>query len=1084
MRVFFVLVFSFCNYLSAFSQNPYITAWANQYGGQLSSSTNTLGLVQESNGNIIITGLFVGTIDIDPTSSVQQITSAGQQDIFIAKHNSAGQLLWYKRIGGIGSEQPYDIAVDLQGNIFISGWFREGSIIDFDPGANQFLVSTNSAFAAFILKLDSGGNFLWVKELESTTINTSVYALDLQIDNNQNLIIAGTFSGGNVDFDPSSNFNFLTSAGFSTTGDWNQGGDIFILKLSNAGNFVWVKQIGSAAGSDIAQSLIVTSLNEIILTGAFTGIVDFDPSPATFLVTATGFNPSAQTHYADIFVLKLNSSGEFMFVTTMGGNNTDSGQELALTASNEIIFTGNFSSPASFTSSIGTIVSSGTSSNQGLFGKISPSGQLVWVKLLSGNNGFLSIPSVKISTFGNVFLAGVFTDSFDFDPGISQQLLSTTAYPDLFLAKYTSSGDLLWTSKYGGVGTDHLNGLVISSDEAICILTGGFESSIQFPGTNQPLLNSANLDGFLVKLNSCQVDTSVVLLDLPQVCTNSGQVRLQAGVASSYQWLRNGVAISGATARLYTATQTGTYRVALVNSLGCRDTSRSIAVTLYPQPVSGFTVNPSTQCFTGNQFSFTNTTTLSSGTMTYLWNFGNGNTSNLQNPTYTYPATGSYTVKLVATTSTGCKDSTTRTITVNASPAASFQVNNANQCLTGNSFVFANNSAINQGTLTYLWTFGDGNTSAIASPAHTYAAAGTYVVKLVVSSGLACRDSTTRTVTVFSTPSGILNNPSTNLLCNGGIVVLSASGGSSYQWFLNGGAIAGATNATHSANQPGIYTVNVTSSNGCTSTAIGSITLQLISKPTANFTYSNYCATFPTQFSDQSNVANSGIVNYSWNFGQGQGTSTLQNPSYTYPTTGTFSISLMVTPVACPSLSSNVTKPITIVTPPANQRYTTLNAVQNRDLQLEARAFGAAAYSWSPTSGLNNAAVFNPVFNFNTQVEYLITITTPIGCVIKDTQLVRIFKEKEIYVPKGFSPNGDGSNDKIFPRLVGIRTLLYFKIYDRWGQLIYQTSNENEGWDGRYRGAKQPIDTYVWMAEGIDIDNNNLKRTGTFLLLR
>jgi gliding motility-associated-like protein len=587
-----------------------------------------------------------------------------------------------------------------------------------------------------------------------------------------------------------------------------------------------------------------------------------------------------------------------------------------------------------------------------------------------------------------------------------------------------------------------------------------------------------------VRVIISEVDTSIVVLDPPQVCTNNGQVRLQAGIASSYQWLRNGVAISGATARLYTATQTGTYRVALVNSLGCRDTSRAITVTLYPQPVSGFSINPSTQCFTGNQFTFTNTTTLPSGTLSYLWDFGNGATSTQQSPTYSYPAIGTYTVKLVATSSTGCKDSTTTNITVNASPTAGFQVNNANQCLTGNNFIFTNSSSLNPGTLTHLWTFGDGNTSGNTNPSHTYTTAGTYTVKLLVSSGLGCKDSVTRTVTVYPTPLGVLNPPSTNLLCEGGVVILTATGGTSYQWFLNGGAIAGATNATLSANQPGVYTVNVTSSNACTSTATGSVTLQLISKPTVNFTFTNYCATFPIQFNDQSNIANSGVVNYNWSFGQGQGTSTLQNPSYTYSSTGGYSVSLTVTPVACPSLSSTVTKPITTVAPPTSQRYTTLNAVQNRDLQLQARAFGAASYSWSPTSGLNNPSIFNPVFNFNAQVEFLITITTPIGCVVKDTQLVRIYKEKEIYVPKGFSPNGDGSNDKIFPRLVGIRTLLYFKIYDRWGQLIYQTSNENEGWDGRFRGAKQPIDTYVWMAEGIDIDNNNLKRTGTFLLLR
>jgi gliding motility-associated-like protein len=133
---------------------------------------------------------------------------------------------------------------------------------------------------------------------------------------------------------------------------------------------------------------------------------------------------------------------------------------------------------------------------------------------------------------------------------------------------------------------------------------------------------------------------------------------------------------------------------------------------------------------------------------------------------------------------------------------------------------------------------------------------------------------------------------------------------------------------------------------------------------------------------------------------------------------------------------------------------------------------------------LNSATISNPIFNYNREVDYVITITTGIGCVIKDTQLVRIFKEKEIYVPKGFSPNGDGNNDKIFPRLVGVRTLTYFKVYNRWGQLLYQTSNINEGWDGTFRGTKQPIETYVWIAEGVDIDNNSIKRTGTFLLLR
>jgi gliding motility-associated-like protein len=151
---------------------------------------------------------------------------------------------------------------------------------------------------------------------------------------------------------------------------------------------------------------------------------------------------------------------------------------------------------------------------------------------------------------------------------------------------------------------------------------------------------------------------------------------------------------------------------------------------------------------------------------------------------------------------------------------------------------------------------------------------------------------------------------------------------------------------------------------------------------------------------------------------------------------------------------------------------------------LQARQFDNAVFTWSPTIGLNDALTHNPTFNYNAQVQYLITIRLSIGCVITDTLLVRMFKEREIHVPKGFSPNGDGKNDVLYPRVVGIKALRYFKIYNRWGQLVFQTDQINAGWDGVYRGAKQPSETYVWSAEGIDIDDQVIRRNGTFILIR
>jgi gliding motility-associated-like protein len=224
-------------------------------------------------------------------------------------------------------------------------------------------------------------------------------------------------------------------------------------------------------------------------------------------------------------------------------------------------------------------------------------------------------------------------------------------------------------------------------------------------------------------------------------------------------------------------------------------------------------------------------------------------------------------------------------------------------------------------------------------------------------------------------------------------------------------------------------------------------------------------------------------VGYAWSFGDGN-TSTLVNPSNVYAQTGSYNATLLVTPLACPALTSTITKPVVISPPPANIRYPSLNAVTNRNLQLQARLFTGAGYQWIPSVGLNNATIQTPIFNYNQQQQYLIRINTTEGCVITDTLLVRMFTQREIYLPTTFSPNGDGANDVLTPRLVGIADLIYFRVYDRWGQLMYQTTQENQGWDGIYKGTKQPMETYAWMAEGKDIDGNIIKRSGTVILLR
>jgi len=152
--------------------------------------------------------------------------------------------------------------------------------------------------------------------------------------------------------------------------------------------------------------------------------------------------------------------------------------------------------------------------------------------------------------------------------------------------------------------------------------------------------------------------------------------------------------------------------------------------------------------------------------------------------------------------------------------------------------------------------------------------------------------------------------------------------------------------------------------------------------------------------------------------------------------------------------------------------------------QLNSRLFNSASYSWLPTTGLTGYYTSSPVFNSNSQQEYKINITTNAGCLVTDTLKVNIFATQDIFVPKGFSPNNDGNNDYLFPILVGLKSLNYFQVYNRWGQKVFETTSESQGWDGRYRGVNQPIETYTWIAEGIGLDGNVVKKSGGTLLMR
>lgn len=338
-------------------------------------------------------------------------------------------------------------------------------------------------------------------------------------------------------------------------------------------------------------------------------------------------------------------------------------------------------------------------------------------------------------------------------------------------------------------------------------------------------------------------------------------------------------------------------------------------------------------------------------------------------------------------------------------------------------------------------------------------------------------------VTVNPLPVASIVTPTQTTICDNSSLTLTATGGTTYQWLLNGAVIAGATSSTYAASLAGSYEVNVIAL-GCTSKVAAPVNLSLIKVSVPKFSNSSTCIDVPVSFFNETDTTSSGSVSWLWDFGDGQ-TSNLFNPVYTYKNSGAFIVKLTVTPKLCSSLPASITKNITVDIPPIGIKYPNVLAVKNKARSLSARFIANGyTYLWMPSTGLNNSAIQKPEFNFSQEQLYRIRLTSAGGCITMDSVKVSVYDSSDIFVPKAFSPNKDGKNDLLQPFLVNITILKFFRIYNRWGQLMFQSSDSKQGWDGMYNYKPQPLETYTWIAEGIDGNGTTIFRKGQTILIR
>lgn len=399
--------------------------------------------------------------------------------------------------------------------------------------------------------------------------------------------------------------------------------------------------------------------------------------------------------------------------------------------------------------------------------------------------------------------------------------------------------------------------------------------------------------------------------------TNLSTIALGGGTLT-YGWKFGNGKSDVATNPTWSYTTTNTYTVTLYanSSNFCIDSLKKV-VSVNPNPLVSFKLSDTAECLKNNEFKLTNTSTISSGTLYYSWDFGNSQKSNGTSPIVNYSTEGNYYIKLVAKSSLGCTDSIRKLVKVYAQPIAKFTVNSQMQCIRGNYFQFGNNSIINSGTMNYVWNFGDSTISSLTNAMHGYKYPSNKIVKLVATSQLGCKDSA-------SLPLSIKPNPKASFYVNDSI---QCKNGNDFvfmnnskisdglllaNWNFGDNVIQSSFIGRHNYTNSGIYKVLLTMNSNFNCSDTISKFIKVTNQPVVSFTLNQNSSCFKdNNFRTNNSTTYNGTeqVNYTWKFSDGD-ISYLNITDKSFATDGKKTISLFaVTSEGC---ADSITKTVTV----------------------------------------------------------------------------------------------------------------------------------------------------------------------------
>lgn len=661
-------------------------------------------------------------------------------------------------------------------------------------------------------------NFIWAKNFGGTTIDQSN---SIALDPLGNIYTTGTFTGI-VDFDPGTGVYNLTSIGAE---------DIFVSKVDNLGNFIWAKQMGGT-GTDRSSSIALDINGNVYTTGSFYSTADFDPNVGVYNLISAGYN--------DIFICKLNGSGDFVWAKGIGDYVSDYGNDITVDSIGNTYTAGQFISPTAidfdpgpgvynlsgggaFTlklDSLGNFVWANSYSNTysnsialdannnvhttgsyyagpvdfdpgstifnlpggGVFvSAVNTAGSFLWAKQVADGNA--EAFDISIDNAGNIYTTGHYGGTVDFGPGANTYTATLGGGWDIFISKLDSSGTFLWAKSIGGTSTmDESRSIITDVDESIYIIGTYAETADFDPGSG--VYNLVAPPGE-VNIHVSKFDKFGNFTWAKSIGGTSGYGTFGSAIVIDNLGHIYTTGFFGNTVdfnplgSVYNLTSTG-FNDAYILKL-CQIPAQPVIISgiigLCPGTSETYSIEP---------VAFATS---------YTWTLPSGWTGSSTSNSITATANtigGNITV----TATNACGTSTAQTLSVAA--ALVMTVNSETICEGDTA------NLISTGATTYSWSSGAnavGIDSAIASPSTTtsYTVTGTTA---------SCIDSVTAIVTVNPIP------PTPTILQTGLLLTSSSSTGN--QWYYNGTLISGETNQTYNVYLNGTYTVDVTIS-GCTS---------------------------------------------------------------------------------------------------------------------------------------------------------------------------------------------------------------------------------------------------------------------------